>query len=266
MRRVTFIISVVAVAVLSAAGCKPPEPSEPPTTAKAPSPPPAAEPLEADEVSITWFGQSCFVLRSGGPNIVIDPFDPKKTGYRDPGLRATEVDVMLITHDHFDHNYTKLVKSATQTIRGPGSHEAGAITVTGISSSHGPEGGGTPNTIFAWHLGGIKFCHLGDLGELLSQEQISQIGPVDVLFIPVGGHYTIDAAQATEIVEALKPKIAIPMHYRTPALASGIADVLAPVDDFLEGKEKHPDSRKHTVMLKKDALPETTQVLVMAYE
>jgi L-ascorbate metabolism protein UlaG (beta-lactamase superfamily) len=227
---------------------------------------PPTEKPKAEGVSITWFGQSSFLCQDAeGTSVLIDPFD-LRVGYPDPGLHETEVDVMLITHEHFDHNNTKLVKTAANIVRGSGLHQANRVLVKGIASSHGPNGGGTPNTIFTWELGGIKFCHLGDLGVLLSEEQISQIGPVDVLFIPVGGYYTIDSAQATQVVEALKPKVVIPMHYRTPALASSIANMLATADVFLQGKEQHPDSGKHTVTLSKETLPKTTQVLAMAYQ
>lgn len=263
MRRKAFLMPIAAVVFpLVVFGCKPPEPPEP---TKSPPPLPPVEGPKATEVSVTWFGQSCFLLKDPeGLSLLTDPFDPGKMGYPDPGLRETEVEVMLITHEHFDHNYTELVKTAGSTIRGTGTHQAGPVSVKGIASSHGPGRG--ENTIFTWNLGGINFCHLGDLGEVLSQEQISQIGPVDVLLIPVGGYYTIDATQATQVLEALKPKIVVPMHYRTPALSASIANVLAPVDDFLQGKEKHLESGKHRVTLKKETLPQTTQVLVMTYE
>lgn len=262
--RPALLLFATVALLLVAPGCKPPEG---PTPTKVPPPSPPTEGPKAEGVSVTWFGQSCFLLKDAeGLTLLIDPFDPSKTGYPDPGLRETEVNVMLITHEHFDHNYVQLVKGAANTVRGAGTHQAGPVLVKGISSSHGPNGGGTPNTIFTWSLGGINFCHLGDLGVALSQEQISEIGAVDVLFIPVGGYYTIDASQATQVVEMLKPKIVIPMHYQTPALSPSIAKVLAPVDDFLQGKEKHPDSGKHTIMLKKETLPGATQVLVMAYE
>jgi L-ascorbate metabolism protein UlaG (beta-lactamase superfamily) len=238
---------------------------------------------------VAWFGQSCFLLEDvSGLTLLTDPFDPSRLGYPDPGLRNRNVGIMSISHEHFDHNYTALVKAATYTVRGPGSHaadfekvpqagatystsgpgshQAGSVLFTGIASSHGPNGGGTTNTIFTWEMDGIKFCHLGDLGVLLTSDQISQIGPVDVLFMPVGGHFTIDASQATQVMESLHPRIVIPMHYRTPALTPSIHDVLAPADVFVAGKDKHPDFGKHTVILNKDTLPQTTQVLEMAYE
>jgi L-ascorbate metabolism protein UlaG (beta-lactamase superfamily) len=258
-----------AAAVLLAAltfGCKPPE-SPAPTQTPPPPASPAAQGLKAGDVSVTWFGQSCFLLEDvSGLTLLIDPFDPSRLGYPDPGLRNRDVDIMSISHEHYDHNYTALVKAATYTVRGPGSHQAGSVLFTGIGSSHGPNGGGVANTISTWEMDSIKFCHLGDLGVLLTSEQISRIGPVDVLFIPVGGHFTIDASQATQVMESLHPKIVIPMHFRTPALTPSIHDVLAPPDDFVAGKDKHPDFGKHTVTLNKDALPQTTQVLEMAYE
>lgn len=261
-KKFAYTLFAIAVLAVLAVGCKPPEA---PTPTKLPPPLPPVEGPKAEGVSVTWLGQSCFLLEdSEGTSVLTDPFDPDKTGYADPGLGETEVDVLLISHEHFDHNYTRLVRTAANTVKGPGTHQAGRVVFEGVSSSHGPGRG--ENTIFTWNLGGINFCHLGDLGEVLSGEQISQIGPVDVLFVPVGGYFTVDASQATQIVEAVKPKVVIPMHYRTPVLTSSIAQVLAPVDGFLQGKGKHPDSGKHTVSLKKEALPDTTQVVVMTYE
>jgi len=263
-RKTVIALFAFIVLTLALLGCKPPEP---PTPTKMPLPLPPSGGAKPEGVSVTWFGQSCFLFEDpAGTTVLIDPFNPDVVGYRDPGLRETEVDVVAVTHEHPDHNYLQLVKTAANTVRGPGNHQAGSILFKGIAASHGPQGGGTPDTIFTWQMGGINFCHLGDVGVMLTPDQVSQIGPVDVLFVPVGGYYTIDASVATQVVDALKPKIVIPMHYQTPMLSPSIAKVLAPADAFVQGKEQSPESEKHTVVLKKETLPQTTQVLVMKYE
>ena len=183
-------------------------------------------------VDITWHGQSCFTLRDSlGRTFVTDPFD-ETVGYGRLDLRA---DALLITHDHFDHNNRRAVKPrlrALDIVESTGAAVVGGgVAVTGLGSFHDAEDGGIngPNRIFTFVLGGIKFVHLGDLGQLaLTEEQKKLIGPVDVLFIPVGGVTTIDARQAKMLIDELKPAVVFPMHYGESRFYR-----LAPVSLFL---------------------------------
>ncbi len=168
-------------------------------------------------VDITWHGHSCFTLRDSlGRTIVIDPFD-ETVGYGQLSLRA---DAVLVSHHHFDHDNLRAVRARLRSLdymesTGTLSVAVG-INVTGIASSHDNEGGGVhgPNVIYKFTLGGLNIVHLGDLGQdVLTSAQLKQIGPVDVLFVPVGGVTSLDANQAKNVVEQLRPRAVFPMHY-----------------------------------------------------
>ncbi|MCK4781834.1 MBL fold metallo-hydrolase [Candidatus Parcubacteria bacterium] len=171
-------------------------------------------------MNIIWRGHSCFQItvqnkKQGQINIVIDPFD-EKLGIRVPKLEA---DVLLITHQHYDHNNIKAVKGNPFLIQGPGEYEIKKISIHGISSFHddnqGKERG--ENTIYTIKNNGIQLCHLGDLGQKeLTEEQVEKIGQIDILFIPVGGTYTIGSQEALKVINQIEPKIVIPMHYHLP--------------------------------------------------
>ncbi|HHV72356.1 MAG TPA: MBL fold metallo-hydrolase [Clostridia bacterium] len=177
---------------------------------------------------LRWFGHACFELVfDNGTVIVTDPFDAS-VGYPLPDVRATAV---TSSHDHFDHNYVEGVKGDPQVIKGVGRYRVGGVDIKGIASFHdanrGQERG--ENTIFVFDDGNLKVAHLGDLGHELTASQLDLLGPVDVLLIPVGGFYTIGPEEAANVVESIKPKVVIPMHFKTEAIDFPIA----PVDDFL---------------------------------
>jgi len=173
-------------------------------------------------MQIIWQGQSCFqiitlVKKNSQVNIVIDPFE-ETIGLKLPKLEA---DILLITHNHQDHNNIKGVLGKAFIIDGPGEYEVKEIYIQGIKSWHdsslGKERG--DNTIYTIETEEMKICHLGDLGQKeLSAEQIEKIGQVDILMVPIGGFYTISAKEAIKIMSQIEPKITIPMHYQIPKL------------------------------------------------
>ena len=178
---------------------------------------------------ISWAGQSCFQIsvsnsRDHSADIVIDPFD-EETGLKVPNFSA---DILLVTHDHHDHNNVKAIKGTPFLIDGPGEYEVKEVFIKGIPSFHDDKEGkekGT-NTIYTIEAEGMRFCHLGDLGQKqLTDEQLEKIDSVDVLMIPVGGEYTIDSAQAQKIIAEIEPKIIIPMHYGLPKSKTKMDDV-----------------------------------------
>ncbi|MDD1750557.1 MAG: MBL fold metallo-hydrolase [Methanothrix sp.] len=181
---------------------------------------------------VTWLGHSCFLLKSeDGLSLLLDPFHESDVGYSMP---ITEADVVIISHDHMDHNNVDAAGSKAEVIFGPGDYISLGMDIIGVKSYHDAQRGklrGT-NTIFCFALDGIRVCHLGDLGHTLTPSQVKAIGPVDLLFVPVGGRYTIDAAGANKVMGQLHPVLTVPMHYRTGALNFE----LDPVDDFLKGK------------------------------
>lgn len=165
-------------------------------------------------MNIKWLGHACFKLTSEkGTVIVTDPFD-ESVGYPMPNVKA---DIVTSSHSHFDHNYFKAVKGNFDIVDTVGEHNIKGINIKGVNTFHDDEHGAKrgKNIVFVFDIDGIRVCHMGDLGHVLTEKQVEEIGPVDVLLIPVGGYYTIDAKQAVEVMNQLKPKITIPMHYKT---------------------------------------------------
>lgn len=169
-------------------------------------------------MNINWYGQSCFRVESKGTSLLIDPFS-KDIGLRPPRLNDN---IFLVTHDHYDHNNIGGSPTDSFVINGPGEYEKSGVYVEGINSFHDNVQGAQRglNTIYLIRFEDIRLCHLGDLGQpTLTDQQIEMIGDVDILFVPIGGVYTIDGQQAAEVVKQIEPKIIIPMHYQIPALS-----------------------------------------------
>jgi L-ascorbate metabolism protein UlaG (beta-lactamase superfamily) len=187
---------------------------------------------------IRWLGHSTFLLTGDSNRVAIDPFGvfpkdrPIKFDY--PPIEGIEADVVLVTHEHMDHNAVEVIGGDPEVLRaGAGTYESPLGEVLGIASEHDPKAGTQrgPNTIFCFTLDGVRCCHFGDFGQTgLRPEQREAIGDVDVLFLPIGGGPTIDGSQAAEIVAQLEPRVVIPMHYGTEAT------------DFVEGPEKVLDA------------------------
>lgn len=181
---------------------------------------------------ITWYGHSCFKLDSGDGSIVFDPYVPEKV----PGLSLPPItaDAVICSHGHDDHNYAQGV-----TLSG----NKPAFAVTQIKTYHDDKKGALrgENLITAVDTEGMRVVHMGDIGQLLDTEQIEELGKVDVLLIPVGGYYTVDASAAAMIVSVLRPRIVIPMHYRGDGFGF---DVLAKVEPFarLAGNARYFDT------------------------
>jgi L-ascorbate metabolism protein UlaG (beta-lactamase superfamily) len=228
---------------------------------------PAAHAAEK-AVTVQWLGHSCFLITSfEGVRIVTDPF-PDKLGY--PPLHLT-ADIVLVSHEHFDHNAVQPLAGKPAVVRFGGRAAAATshgITLTEISAYHYPPEGDASRgkvTLFTFEVDGIRFCHLGDLGRPLTDEQLAAIGAVDVLMIPVGGIYTIGPAEADGVISQLRPKVAIPMHYRTKVLTQSLGQ-LATLDRFLASKSNVKRIRGDTVRLTKaDLPPKTTVYAFMKY-
>jgi len=168
-------------------------------------------------MTINWYGQSCFRLESKGVSLLIDPFS-KDIGLRVPRLNDN---IFLITHEHYDHNNAKDLPPEAFVVREPGEYEKAGIYIEGILSYHDNNQGAERglNTIYVIKMEDMRLCHLGDLGQAkLTDEQIEAIGDIDILFIPIGGKYTINGVEAEDIVREIEPKIIIPMHYKVPGL------------------------------------------------
>ena len=242
---------------------------EPPTSVAeaAPSPAPPQEAVVQQAVTLTWYGQSMFTLEvDGGPTILMDP--TSSAGYSVSPLDG--IDVVTVSHEHRDHNEVTLATGSPIVLRGLNEGEWAQVdeTVEGVrlhnlgayhDDSQGSERG--KNAIFIIEAHGLRIVHLGDLGHLLAPEQVSAIGSVDLLMVPVGGVYTIDAAGATEVMQQLEPRLVAPMHYKTPEARAN----LEPVDGFLEGKVVERSSGNQ-ITVSRETLPQATTVLVMGYQ
>lgn len=168
---------------------------------------------------ITWLGHSCFALESGGLRLVIDPFNPQMVGYPAPRVHA---DMVTVSHEHGDHNFVQVLTGNPSVLRGSGEHPAPeGWHITGYDSFHDGDQGSQrgKNTLFLIEAEGLRVLHCGDLGHLLAEDTIKAIGRVDVLMVPIGGFYTIDAAQAATLCRALDPRVILPMHYKTDFIA-----------------------------------------------
>ena len=165
-------------------------------------------------MNITWYGQSCFRLEAKEGSILIDPFS-KEIGLKPPRIKD---EVILVTHQHPDHNAIEDANPEAFIIQNPGEYENHGIAIRGIQSFHDNKEGTERglNTIYVLKAEDLHICHLGDLGHVLTDHQVEEIGDVDILMIPVGGTYTIDAKTAVEVINQIEPKIVIPMHYMVP--------------------------------------------------
>ena len=163
-------------------------------------------------MKIEYFGHSCFRLTNAdGISVVTDPYT--KVGYELPNNFTA--DVIIVSHNHFDHNYIAGVKDAKTIVNSTGNSLAQGISIVGKETWHDPKQGALRgnNIIYTIEIDGLKICHFGDLGEGYSDKIAKIVKDADVWLIPVGGTYTIDAMQAKEYVEILQPKCVIPMHY-----------------------------------------------------
>jgi L-ascorbate metabolism protein UlaG (beta-lactamase superfamily) len=222
---------------------------------------------------LTWYGQSCFLLETAaGTRIVMDPI-PKGIGYELPqGFKA---DIVTISHEHSDHNNVAFVSgNKPRVIRGLTADKKGwarvdeklkDVSIRSVGVYHDGERGAARglDTVFIFEVGGVRIAHLGDLGHVLNDDQLAAIGAVDVLLVPVGGTFTIDALKATRVVEQLRPRImVIPMHYKTEA--STIKE-LEPLTLFLDGRANVRHETAHTIALSPMKPRPAAEIVVLPY-
>lgn len=243
---------------------------------------------------IRWLGQACFLLMTlGGARVLVDPPAPQ-IGYH-VAAHSVPADLVMVSHEHSDHNFVQAAaptgRAAARVIApltlqalsplhykqetysfGAGSLPADRVVFTRIPAFHdnvrGQERG--QDTLTLIETGGLRIAHLGDIGELaLTPEQVSALGRVDVLMIPVGGFFTVDGTQASALVAQLHPRVIIPMHYRTQALTPELKTKLAPVDVFLlamRGKANVVHAKARDFALSPATLPKTPTIYVLRYQ
>ena len=247
------LLLVVAVLLAGAGKNKPVAATPTPAPAETPGKDTAGSsaPLPVG-LDITWHGQSCFTMRTpGGTTVLMDPV-AFEIGYKPPTVKA---DLVTISHEHPDHNNLKMVEIAGNAAGGATvvrgltekgdwaviDQSVGDVHVTTVNTFHDDQQGKKfgKNAAFVFDVnlaqgGKRRLVHLGDLGQQLDEKQLAALKPVDVLLVPVGGHYTVDGKGADKVIAALAPRfVIVPMHYKTPSLT---VKELGPVDPFLEGK------------------------------
>lgn len=181
-------------------------------------------------MKIQWHGHSCFEVSNEDVRIVIDPHDGKSIGIKPP---RTTADIVLMTHSHYDHNAANVIFGNHENfLQKEGKFDCRGISFEGFPSFHDSEMGalrGT-NTIYRFELDGMTICHVGDLGDMPSDEVMSKISGVDFLFVPIGEVYTMELPKIKKFIERMKAKVTIPMHYRVGGLTISISSI----DGFME--------------------------------
>ncbi|KKR21651.1 MAG: Zn-dependent hydrolase of the beta-lactamase fold-like protein [Parcubacteria group bacterium GW2011_GWE2_39_37] len=209
---------------------------------------------------ITWLGQSCFKMQdkagSDAVTLITDPFD-NSIGLRMPKMEAN---ILTVSHGHKDHNNLESVKGNPYTIDAPGEYEIKDVAIEGVEVFHDDKEGKERGNVVAYRIDmdDITIVHLGDLGHTLNSKQLEVLAGVDILLIPVGGKYTIDAKKAVEVVSQIEPRIVIPMHYKV----DGLKEDIDGVEKFIKELGVKPRTEEKLKISKRD-LPQDEMELVI---
>jgi len=213
---------------------------------------------------ITWQGHSCFKIQdkvgTEGITLVTDPYN-SDIGFKLPNFEA---DIITVSHDHHDHNNTSAFRGNPFIINSAGEYDVKGILVEGVLAYHDEDKGATrgQNIIYRIEVDNITVCHLGDLGHILENKQLEKLEGIDVLLIPVGGKFTLDAKKAVEVISQIEPRIVIPMHYKTKDLK---IDGLDGVDKFIKELGIEPRYEEKLKISKKDLPSENTELIILSF-
>lgn len=215
-------------------------------------------------MKIQWFGHSCFMITSeNGTKILLDPY--KNTlGYKLP--KEITADIVATSHDHSDHNHISAVKGSFVHVNGISRLSEHGIEIKGVETFHDKVSGEKKgkNIIYNFKIDGINVCHCGDLGHTLNAMLVEEIGNVDILLLPVGGGFTIDAFEAANVMKQLNPTVVIPMHYRTKALGPvGLA--FDKVDKFISASGLEAKKYKELELNRKN-IKDYSGIAVLKYD
>lgn len=217
-------------------------------------------------MEITYLGHSCFRIKGKKSIIVTDPYEHPRLGFKMPRVSA---DIVTVSHHHLDHNNIAAVKGTTKrkepfVVDGPGEYEIGGVSIFGIASFHDKSNGVKrgENTIYLITIDSLRLAHLGDLGHKLTEAELEEVNGVDILFIPIGGTYTINDNEAIEVIGQVEPAIIIPMHYKTTDMKPDFGIEIT-VDDFLKTIGEETNKAKDKLIISKDKLPEEREIVVL---
>lgn len=211
---------------------------------------------------ITWQGHSCFKIQDkigpDGVTVVTDPFN-KEIGLKVPNFEA---DIVTVSHDHKDHNNVEALRGKPFVIECAGEYDFKGVLIEGIDSYHDDQKGTErgSNIMYRIEIDDISVAHLGDLGDILDNSQIEKLIGTDVLLIPVGGTYTLDAKKAVEVISQIEPRIVIPMHYKTKDLKIDL-DV---IDKFIKEIGITPSYEEKLKISKKDLPQEDMELVILS--
>ena len=213
-------------------------------------------------MDIKYLGHASFFIKSKDAKLVTDPFDPKMVGLKFPKVEA---DIVSVSHHHSDHDRANLVSGNPLVVDMPGEYEKKGLRISGFQTFHDKQKGAErgQNIVYKIEGEGISVLHCGDLGHILDDSFIDQLGDVDVLLVPVGGFYTIDSADAVELVKKIEPSIVIPMHYNHPKLNQQVFSKLSMVDEFMRKIGVELTAPVPKLVVKKDELQQEMKVVVM---
>ena len=205
-------------------------------------------------MDITWYGHACFRLKGRQGTVITDPYD-KSLGLT---LPKTKADIVTISHTHPHHSAIDGVKGDDlHTVDRPGEYEIRDIFVTGLDMR--PDGADAYNNVFVIVVDDVTCCHLGDINHVPNRQQVDDMGNIDVLLIPVGGHQSLNATQASEVISLIEPYIVVPMHYQLPELTIE----LDPLEKFLKEMGVSQNEPVETLKITPSSLPEETQIVTM---
>ena len=210
-------------------------------------------------MDITWLGHSCFRIKGKNAVVITDPYSPN-LGY---SLGKPTAHIVTVSHQHEGHSYVQGIGGEPKIVTRPGEYEIGGVLIIGIATFHDNDKGTNrgKNTVYLMEIDEMTVCHLGDLGHVLTADQVEETGNVDVLLLPVGGGSTISAPVAAEVVRQLEPKAVVPMHYKTPA----ISREMEPVERFLKEIGVNQITPQPELSITKSILPISMQVFLLSY-
>ncbi len=214
-------------------------------------------------MDISYLGHSSFKIKTKTATIITDPFDAAVVGLK---FAPNEAEIITISHDHPDHNFSSKINGIKKIISGPGEYEINGVSIIGLASFHDREKGASrgKNTIYVIEADGLRIAHLGDLGHELSDDLVDQMGDIDILLIPVGGEFTIGPKEASEVVSKIEPFFVIPMHYRVAGMSSQF-EKLEPVETFLKESGIATENLPKFSVKKDDILEDqNTKVVVLS--
>lgn len=214
-------------------------------------------------MDITYLGHASFRIKGKNATVVTDPYSS------DIGLKFPKhiaADIVTVSHDHADHSAVREIEGTPYIVRGPGEYEVKGVGIIGLSTFHDEEKGAKrgKNTMYRIEIDGVSIVHLGDLGHTLGSGDVDALDGVNILMIPVGGVYTIDAAAAVSVVNEIEPSIVIPMYYGRPDLSASAFGGLAPLAAFLKELGKEDVTPQPKLSVSRDKMPEQMQVVVFS--